>query len=93
MISQKVICDVCGVEKRDTNHWYTLHLQSYTTAHFTTRLVLTQFNPVEQTTGSQKHACGQACVHKLVDRWLQTGSLEPARTPAREPADMQGGAA
>lgn len=82
MIETKVTCDVCGVEKRETNHWYTLHLQRYETVYYFTRLVITSFNPVEQTTGTQKHACGNSCTQKLVERWLQAESLEPSRTPA-----------
>jgi hypothetical protein len=58
-------CSVCGVAKRETNHWYTLCpsvdalcIYTWGAAEFLGALDSPQV----------EHACGQLCAHKLVDR-------------------------
>ena len=68
MIHENVVCDICGVEKKETNHWFaavedkgTLRLSPLETLNRKRRLV--------------KHLCGHRCVHRLIDYFLAGHSL------------------
>jgi len=69
-------CDMCGVDKKEVNHWWKVvkvdaskrndpHLRVY---------------KAEVNLGDSLHkdVCGQSCLHRLVDRWMETGNLEKA---------------
>lgn len=69
-------CEICGVEKRDVNHWYEVYNNgegAIGIRHFQGNEFL-------------KQVCGAACAHKLLDRWLSTGSLEKAEVVHPEEA-------
>jgi hypothetical protein len=60
-------CSCCGVEHKDANHWFVLvstpvgfHLQTWERAVQEHRL------DEDET----EHVCGQACAHKLLDRFM-----------------------
>jgi hypothetical protein len=87
----KVECSVCGRIKGELNRWYLVHareawiegpkrapeLDDLLIAHFSER-------------GRGVPACGNNCTQKLVERWLQTGSLEPPRGSALDGAPRAG---
>ena len=76
MIRQAISCDVCGAEKKQTNHWFVASevAGELRLAGWTSRM--------RQRAGS-KHLCGQTCLHKLVDEFIaRTLSGRPAVVPA-----------
>lgn len=58
-------CDVCGAERRDTNHWFEFYNNGEDAG-------------IRIFAGNErlKQVCGQKCAHIMLDRWLSTGSLE-----------------
>jgi hypothetical protein len=59
LIRQSVSCDICGTEKRQTNHWYVAHEHGG-------ELRLSGWNSRNRSRAGSKHLCGQTCLHKLV---------------------------
>jgi hypothetical protein len=81
MIRQAISCDVCGAEKRQTNHWFVAYTQGG-------ELRLTGWNASCRMRAGSKHLCGQTCVHKLVDEFIAgTMASRPQSTP--EAADRE----
>lgn len=75
MITQTIVCDGCGVVKKQTNHWYRL-------AQGKKGLTLTEssgdyLTPKDYETGSSgvslHDLCGSACVIKKVSEFLSKG--------------------
>ena len=75
-------CDMCGKEKRKTNHWFLAYLAAGQ------GLVVGQWNDDVATDADVLHLCGNNCVHKLVERYLETGSTEPPRKAAGDSASI-----
>lgn len=77
MIRQTVTCDICGVHKLDTNHWFMAveHNGGLRISHWGGS------NPRPHT----KHLCGQKCVHRLVDDFL---AGHPVSTVVSGAADL-----
>lgn len=63
MIRQAISCDVCGAEKRQTNHWFVAYTQGG-------ELRVTGWSANRRMRAGLKHLCGQTCVHKLVDEFI-----------------------
>lgn len=63
MIRQAISCDICGAEKRQTNHWFV----AYTNGG---ELRVTGWSANSRMRAGSKHLCGQTCVHKLVDEFI-----------------------
>lgn len=91
----KINCCVCGTGKGETNHWYLVTARKSNTFAWTEsstdactlvnssrQLVITDFTE----DGDGGPVCGNNCTQKLVERWLQTGSLEPPRGAAGDVA-------
>ncbi len=72
MIETKIQCDICGVERKEVNHWHLARLTS-SGLHF----------PKTRKIGD-KDLCGQVCAHKLLDRYLSTGSIEAPNVPPNQ---------
>lgn len=58
-------CDVCGKAKQDVNHWWMLFEGESQTGTYCA--VYTWDGDIE----SFKHLCGQECVIKAVNEWMQ----------------------
>lgn len=80
MIRQAISCDICGSEKKQTNHWFVAYDQSG-------ELRISGWNSRNRLRPGSKHLCGQTCLHKLVDEFMartiesrgpHTGSEETA---------------
>ena len=73
-------CDVCGVAKGAVNHWWIVYIGA---GHETgCNLVVNPWDDdLSRETGT-KHACGNRCTQKLVERFLATRSLDPERGSA-----------
>ncbi len=67
MIRQAISCDVCGAEKKQTNHWYVACEQSG-------EMRLGGWNSRMRQRPGSKHLCGQTCLHKLVDEFMARSS-------------------
>jgi len=68
VIDETTKCDVCGVQRKEVNHWYLVRANR-SGLHFPRKRAL-----------GDKDVCGQACAHLLLDRWLATGSIEKQMT-------------
>ena len=73
MIRQAISCDICGTEKRQTNHWFVAYEQAG-------ELRISGWKSRHRLRTDAKHLCGQTCLHKLVDEFMaQCISLRPPR--------------
>jgi len=63
VIRQAISCDICGTEKKLTNHWFVAYDQSG-------ELRVSGWSSRNRTRPGSKHLCGQTCLHKLVDDFL-----------------------
>lgn len=75
------VCSICGTERKGANHWFAAWV-------YEASLVLRRW---EQAAEMQRlndedtlHVCGQACAHKLLDRFFTQG------TENREPGTVSG---
>ena len=74
MIRQAISCDICGAEKRQTNHWFVA------CAH-AGELRISGLNANGRVRAGVKHLCGQTCLHKLLDEFIGgTMSSRPVAT-------------
>lgn len=86
MIRQAISCDVCGAEKRQTNHWFVAYTQGG-------ELRVTGWSAKSRLRAGSKHLCGQTCLHKLVDEFIAgtmasraQGASDPVATEPLVPA-------
>jgi hypothetical protein len=63
VIRQTISCDICGAEKKQTNHWFVAYDQGG-------ELRVSGFNARIRLRTAMKHLCGQTCLHKLVDEFI-----------------------
>ncbi len=63
MIRQAISCDICGSEKKQTNHWFVAYDQAG-------ELRVSGWNSRNRLRPGAKHLCGQTCLHKLVDEFM-----------------------
>ncbi len=63
MIRQAISCDICGNEKKQTNHWFVAYDQGG-------ELRVSGWNSRNRLRPGSKHLCGQTCLHKLVDEFM-----------------------
>ena len=89
MIRQAISCDICGAEKRQTNHWFVAYEQSG-------ELRVSGWTSRRKLRPGSKHLCGQTCLHKLVDEYMAKsvamraqGTAETSDAEA-EPAKLTG---
>jgi len=78
VIRQAVSCDICGTDKKQTNHWFVaLDLVS--------EIRLSGWNSPACTQPGAKHLCGNTCMHRLVDDFMArvlSGRAEQMEVPA-----------
>ncbi len=87
MIRQAISCDICGAEKKQTNHWFVAYEQSG-------ELRVSGWNSRNRLRPGSKHLCGQTCLHKLADDFMaraiavrtQRAAVEEA---LQEPPEME----
>jgi hypothetical protein len=63
VIRQAISCDICGAEKKQTNHWFVAYNQAG-------ELRVSGWNSRNRLRAESKHLCGQTCLHKLVDEFF-----------------------
>ena len=74
MIRQAISCDICGTEKKQTNHWFVAYDQGG-------ELRVSGWASRNRLRPGSKHLCGQTCLHKLVDDFMDR-SLSTRAHPA-----------
>ena len=82
MIRQAVSCDICGTEKKQTNHWFVAYDQAG-------ELRMSGWNSRNKLRPGAKHLCGQTCLHKLVDDFLAKDLARAAEERTHLPAPME----
>jgi hypothetical protein len=65
VIRQAISCDICGTEKRQTNHWFVAYEQSG-------ELRVGGWNSPCLSCSGTKHLCGETCLHKLISKFMAT---------------------
>lgn len=66
-------CDICGKQKSNTDHWWLAWNESFRPHPDAPERHMFKIYPWETLLAhdaATKHLCGQACLQKLVDRWL-----------------------
>jgi hypothetical protein len=74
MIRQAISCDLCGAEKRQTNHWFVAYEQGE-------ELRISGWSASNRLRPGTRHLCGQTCLHKLVDDFMAralAGRIQPS---------------
>lgn len=75
-------CDACGRPRGATNHWWIVFLErDAVLMEQVWMLVVRPWSAEAASEPHVKHACGRECTQKLVERWMETRSLD-ARTGA-----------
>jgi hypothetical protein len=64
VIRQAISCDICGAEKKQTNHWFVAYEQGG-------ELRVSGWSSRNRLRAGSKHLCGQACMHKLADEFME----------------------
>jgi hypothetical protein len=82
MIRQAISCDICGAEKKQTNHWFV----AYTHAG---ELRVSGWGVQGKIRAASKHLCGQTCLHKLVDEFIAGGATSKVHALTVEAGDEE----
>jgi hypothetical protein len=81
VIRQAISCDICGTEKRQTNHWFVAYEQSG-------ELRVSGWSSRHRGRTGTKHLCGQTCLYKLVGEFIAT-SIATRNRPAVAEAEVE----
>ena len=69
-------CDVCGLQKQQTNHWYFA-----ITDRVGRNIEFGFFTPASVVHNPERYIvediCGQQCAHKRLDRWFESQTANP----------------
>jgi hypothetical protein len=68
--SNRPKCTICGEERREANHWFVLVIGCMSRG-----LYFETWND-QLAIQADGAVCGEACAHKALSRWLETGTLE-----------------
>jgi len=67
------ICDVCGVTKKETNHWWDVFVEQ---PHLSDPIHL-EIHPFDAAAEDEHSTvCGEQCVVALISRFLAKGELK-----------------
>jgi hypothetical protein len=77
VIRQAISCDICGAEKKQTNHWFVASEQAG-------ELRVSGWSSRIRLRAGTKHLCGQTCLHKLVDEFMARTIAGRVAAPAAE---------
>jgi hypothetical protein len=80
VIRQAISCDICGNEKKQTNHWFVAYDQGG-------ELRVSGWNSRNRLRPGSKHLCGQTCLHKLVDEFMARALAVRAGSAPTEEAE------
>jgi hypothetical protein len=80
VIRQAISCDICGTEKKQTNHWFVAYDQGG-------ELRVSGWSSRNRLRPGARHLCGQICLHKLVDDFMAKTLAMRAPSAARNDAE------
>ncbi len=81
MIRQAISCDICGTEKKQTNHWFVAYDQGG-------ELRVSGWNSRNRLRPGSKHLCGHTCLHKLLDDFMaKAATARPSKAVEEESQD------
>jgi hypothetical protein len=86
-LQMQVCCDVCERQKREVNHWWVLlpsRLSGTRTDAKWLRMAVMPWNDEDAADPQAQHICGQACMLKAMERFMQCH--EPVREPTADDA-------
>jgi hypothetical protein len=75
MRAEVISCDVCGVQKKQTNHWFEVELGNDLWADLCdcgkpTLLLHELHEDTEDLDSGAVHVCGSSCAQKVLERFL-----------------------
>ena len=82
MIRLAISCDICGAEKKQTNHWFVAYEHAG-------ELRIGGWNSRYCKRPGARHLCGQTCLHKLVDEFMAQTIAQDREMAAAEQAFTQ----
>jgi hypothetical protein len=83
VIRQAISCDICGTEKKQTNHWFVAYDQGG-------ELRVSGWNSRNRLRPGSRHLCGQTCLHKLVDDFMAKAlAVRPQPNAVEEAEDVR----
>lgn len=84
VIRQAISCDICGTEKKQTNHWFVAYERNG-------ELRLSGWQSKQTLRPKAKHLCGQKCVHRLLDEFMAgvSSMMDAIGTSLEKPATNQ----
>lgn len=74
MIRQAISCDICGTDKKQTNHWFVAYEHG-------SELRIADWSSPRRLHPRARHLCGQICLHKLVDDFFARTLAASAASP------------
>jgi hypothetical protein len=77
VIRQAISCDICGAEKKQTNHWFVAY-------ELGGELRVSGWSSRNRLRTGSKHLCGQTCLHKLADDFMARSIAVRAHPAAEE---------
>jgi len=77
VIRQAISCDICGNEKKQTNHWFVAYEQGG-------ELRVSGWSSRNRLRPGTRHLCGQICLHKLVDDFMARAIDQKIQSAASE---------
>lgn len=79
VIRQTISCDICGAQRRETNHWFIAYekCRELRVSGWTSRHLLCP---------GTKHLCGESCLHMLLSEFLAKASQARTLNAADSPA-------
>lgn len=63
MITQSISCDMCGVQKREANHWFIAYEEAQ-------ELRITGWASPRRLSAGTVHLCGERCVHRFLSGFI-----------------------
>lgn len=78
MIRQSILCDICGAQRREANHWFVAYEESG-------ELRISSWSSHRLLSVGTKHICGELCTHKLMAEFLARAAAATSQTA--EPVD------
>jgi hypothetical protein len=64
-----VVCDVCAIEKKETNNWFKVSIFNDGLHIYPSHTILPRKHPY-------RDVCGHVCAQKLLGRWMSHRTLE-----------------
>jgi hypothetical protein len=82
VIRLAISCDICGAEKKQTNHWFVAYEHAG-------ELRIGGWKSRYRKRAGSRHLCGQTCLHKLMDEFMAKTIAEDREMAAAEQASSE----